>query len=124
MEKEIIKSDKGFFVGDICYALSEKNKSIWAEHNYEDGVFAVPGTSLKFAVKNVGGDYYFEDTKNRVYETDAGNIGVVPLELLEGKYRDNGHIFKGAGEAIILTENKFLIITLPNGEEVRINYSL
>lgn len=86
MVDALITSEKGFYIGDICYALDDKlYHGEWGErHGYEDGIFAAPGTDLIFAVASTAygdGEYYGND--GSVFPVDAGNIGAVPLELVK-----------------------------------------
>lgn len=120
--KEIIKSNKGFYVGDICYALNDDIYSgIWGKWGYCDGKYSTPD-GFAFAVAGTAyGDGEYIDQKGRLYGVDAGVIGIVPLELLDKHYNFGGHIFEGAGEAIFEAEKGFFSITLPNGEAIAIN---
>lgn len=116
-----IKSDKGFYIGDLCYALNDGvYDAIWGGSGYEDGIYEEPVTGFKFAVgRTAWGDGTYEDDMLREYGVDAGNLSLVPAELAEDT--NGGHYFPGAGEAIFTAENGVFEITLPNGEEVYIN---
>ena len=121
--KEIIKSKKGFYIGDICYALpAEIYSGVWGKWGYCDGKYSVPNTNLAFAVAGTAyGDGEYFDQNGRLYGVDAGVIGVVPLELLDPSYDYGGHIFEGEGEAVFEAEKGFFSVTLPNGDEIIIN---
>ena len=79
-----IDSEQGFYVGDICYALSNKNyHEEWGKkHGYEKGIYEIDGH--KFAVGNTAcGDGEYEGTDGYSYSVDAGVIGIMPMELCE-----------------------------------------
>lgn len=118
-----VHSDKGFYIGDICYVLNDNiYYGIWRDvHNFDDGCHEVPDTGLSFAVGSTAyGDGCYEDEHNNVYGVDAGVIGIVPLELCE-KGSSGGAVFKTPGDAIFeMYEGKFRF-RLPGGVEVNIN---
>lgn len=120
-----IKSNKGFYVGDICYALSDElYYGVWGATGYSDGAFTDPKSGLQVAVAGTAfGDGEYEDQRGRRYGVDAGVIGIVPCELIKPEYYSGGHIFEGAGEAIFESENGVFNITLPSGEKVHIDTS-
>jgi hypothetical protein len=120
--KEVIKSNKGFYVGDVCYALNDDiYYGIWGKQGYCDGKYSTPD-GFAFAVAGTAyGDGEYEDQFGRLYGVDAGVIGVVPLELVKPEYRDGGQIFLGAGEATFDAEDGFFFISLPFGIDIKIN---
>lgn len=78
----VINSKKGFFVGDICYVLSDEVYSKnWGETNkYKDGSFVANG--CEYAVAGTKhGDGYYADQWGNGYPVDAGVIGCVSAEL-------------------------------------------
>lgn len=115
-----VKSEKGFYIGDLCYALNDGvYDTIWGGAGYEDGVYEEPVTGRKFAVAGTAyGDGTYEDQYGRDYGVDAGNLSLVPAELAEDT--DGGHYFPGAGEATFIAEYGNFLIILPSGEEVQI----
>ena len=117
-----ITSTKGFYIGDICYALSDKvYDGVWGGADYDDGIHKDPATQFEFAVAGTKyGDGTYEDDYGRTYGVDAGCIGLVPKELAE-KGTDGGHYFPGAGTAGFEACNGVFKITLPNGDEININ---
>ncbi len=121
-----IYSKLGFVITDICYVLSEEHyTNSWGEkHNYSDGVFEING--FRFAVGSTAyGDGVYFDNEAHKYPVDAGNIGLVPLELV-GK-KDGlqfGTVFGIPGEAEFSCENGVFDIILPNGHEIHINTRL
>ena len=116
-----ISSNKGFYIGDICYALSDSiYDDVWGGSGYEDGIHSVPESGYSFAVAGTAyGDGEYEDHQGRRYGVDAGNIGLVPEELAEDT--DGGHYFEGGGEATFTAEDGVFEITLPSGEVVIID---
>ena len=47
----VIRSEKGFYIGDICYVLNrEIYAKVWGGAEYADGKYVVPGTSREFIV--------------------------------------------------------------------------
>lgn len=118
----MVKSGKGFYVGDICYVLSDEiYHGVWGKAHYEDGVHEAKG--YKFAVAGTAfGDGEYVDGQGNVYGVDAGVIGLVPLELI-GKLDglDLGRVFFQSGEATFEAEDGVFYITMPDGEIVIIN---
>jgi hypothetical protein len=95
-----IFSEKGFYIGDICYVLNNNiYHNIWGKKDgngerYKNGIITVPaGTVVNgepteqehYVWVNVTayGDGVYQDQLGNEYGVDAGNIGVVPLELIE-----------------------------------------
>ena len=120
--KEVLKSNKGFYVGDICYALNDDiYYGIWGKWGYCDGTYSTPDGSA-FAVAGTRyGDGEFADQKGRLYGVDAGVIGLVPLELVKPEYDFGGQVFAGAGETVFEACNGFFSVTLPSGDVIQIN---
>lgn len=117
-----ITSEKGFYVGDICYALNDRiYDEVWGGAGYEDGIHEVPGTGRSFAVAQTayGEGTYEDDYSSKKFDVDAGNIGLVPGELVEDY--DGGHYFHGGGTALFTAEDGVFDITLPDGTEIHIN---
>ena len=116
-----VKSEKGFYIGDLCYALSDKiYDEVWGCTGYADGVYTDHGSGFSFAVAQTAyGDGSYRDDKSREYDVDAGNISLLAAELAEST--DGGHYFEGAGEATFIAESGIFKITLPSGEQVNID---
>lgn len=118
-----IMSKKGFYVGDICYALGEDvYHGFWGDVcGFEPGHYTLPADhpkypGLSFAVSNTAyGDGTYHDNYGRTYCVDAGVIGLVPLELVS-EDPAGGHMFPGAGTATFKVERYGYIMTinLPN----------
>ena len=117
-----VKSEKGFYVGDICYALSEIiYHDVWGGANYADGIYEEPETGLSFAVARTAyGDGTYYDDGGHSYPVDAGCIGIVPLELCE-RGTGGGQVFDTPGEADFEACEGVFDITLPNRDTIHIN---
>ena len=118
-----IYSKLGFVVTDVCYVLREDYyTNFWGKkHNYADGIFEING--FRFAVGSTAyGDGVYFDNESHKYPVDAGNIALVPLELV-GK-EDGlsfGTVFGIPGEAEFTCENGIFDIALPNGHKIHID---
>lgn len=80
----ILTSKKGFYIGDICYVLSDEvYHDVWGSQNsYQDGRVQVG--SYAFAVDRTAyGDGFYVDSTGKEYSVDAGVIGCVPFELID-----------------------------------------
>lgn len=77
-----LTSKKGFYVGDICYVLSDEDyDNEWGKkHNYESGRYEIRGNSFEVDGTAYGDGSYYDDYGNE-YGVDAGVIGIVPIEL-------------------------------------------
>lgn len=77
-----ITSEKGFYVGDICYVMDDADYDRWIDvWGYSDGEIPMSGHS--FAVASTAfGDGTYRGSDGFYYPVDAGVIGVVPLELV------------------------------------------
>jgi len=120
-----VKSGEGFYVGDICYVLSDRvYHGEWGRmHGYKDGVWEDPRSGFSFAVAGTAyGDGSYVDGEGHVYGVDAGVIGLVPLELVDDiSGLEDGRAFIGGGEAEFEAEDGVFIVSLPKGERVIIN---
>ena len=116
-----IKSEKGFYIGDLCYALNEDiYDEVWGGTGYKDGIHTDPASGFSFAVAGTAyGDGTYEDDSLREYGVDAGNIALVPGELVEDT--QGGHYFEGAGEATFSADSGCFAINLPGGQTIYIN---
>lgn len=116
-----VQSAEGFYIGDICYALSEKvYHEVWGGSDYEDGAYTEPETGKRFAVAGTAhGDGGYKDNKGHLYGVDAGNIGIVPKELCEST--EGGFYYACPGTAILVEDEGVFTIHLPDGEELTID---
>ena len=120
-----LRSSKGFYVGDLCYGLSDENyDKLWGDNGYEDGIFKDPETGLSFAVagtKYGDGEYY--DNEGNAYGVDAGNISVIPYELAD---QNNSALncmtfFDGEGECEVGFKDGVFDITFKSGKTIHID---
>ena len=81
-----IKSKKGFFVGDICYALKDEiYDGVWGAHDYENEQYTTEDGNQFIVAGTAWGDGEYKDNFGHLYPVDAGVIGVVPLELVKDR---------------------------------------
>lgn len=121
---ERVSSKRGFYVGDVCYVLSnDVYYGVWGNSGWKDGYVEVPGTDFGFAVSGTAyGDGAYCDGQGRIYGVDAGVIGLVPLELVGKKNGlENGGVFYGEGVAEFEEEDGVFVISLPDGQIVIID---
>ncbi len=117
-----LKSEQGFYVGDVCYALSDEDYNGEWHNDFKEfeGTHELRGHT--FAVVNVKEDGTYLDQKGRMYEVRGGNIGVVPLELCQPPLAD----LVNSGSIVFAKEGEFeggdgrINISFDNGEEVGI----
>ena len=119
------KSEKGFYVGDVCYQMTDKDyygdwsndfEDFEGEHELHGHKFAIGGTKY--------GDGVYEDQNGHRYGVDAGHIGILPYELCESK--DVNEIarcgqFIEAKKATFNAEDGVIEIKFDNGEYIYIN---
>ncbi len=119
-----IKSNKGFYIGDICYVLNDDiYDGIWGKiGQYQDGEYATGGGN-KFAMASTAyGDGCYDDDYGNVYGVDAGVLGLVPLELVAKQNGVQwGAVFEGEGEATMVAKDGEFEFTLPNGRKIKID---
>ena len=120
-----IKSGNGFYIGDICYVLSNDDYySFWGKQKrFAEGAFEVPGKGYAFAVGFTAyGDGVYADEEGREYPVDAGVIGIVPLELVGKKDGlENGTLIMMPGIAALDCEEGVFDFCLPDGSTVHID---
>ena len=126
MEVEaVVKSGKGFYVGDVCYVLGDRvYHGEWGRmHSYADGVWEDPKTGFSFAVAGTAyGDGSYFDGEGHEYGVDAGVIGIVPLELVEKESGlELGRVFEGSGEAEFEADDGVFYIRVNGGNYVIID---
>lgn len=110
-----IKSNGKFYIGDLCYAMSDRvYDEVWGKmYKYEDGSFIDPETGLSFAMVGTAygdGSYWGESTdgSSQEFPVDAGIIGICPIELTQeddnkvfGKSTEYGIVIDYTGEVEI-----------------------
>lgn len=101
MERYTIKACGEYYIGDVCYVLSDEvYHDLWGRVNhFNDGAFQVSKNKMSFATVSTDfGDGTYLDQYGQMYPVDAGNIGIVPIELCaKAEGLENGRIsdFKG-----------------------------
>lgn len=128
--KYILTSNKGFYIGDICYVLSDEvYHDVWGNQNsYQDGRIQVG--SYAFSVDRTAyGNGYYLDNNGKEYSVDAGVIGCVPFELIDmDKLHENydlganpidilndfGRFVKGSRAEFKTDDNGIFTITIDN----------
>ena len=119
----VVRSNKGFYVGDVSYVLSDDvYQNFW--ETKKNGYFTVnPVMNLAFAVTSTAyGDGVFYDDDNNRYLVDAGNIGLVPLELAEKEQGLRlGQVFLTPGVATFHWFEGVFTIKLPKDRLIRID---
>nr|DAR59231.1 MAG TPA: hypothetical protein [Caudoviricetes sp.] len=119
-----IKSNKGFYIGDICYVLNDDiYDGIWGKiGQYQDGEYATDGGNKFVVASTAYGDGCYGDDYGNVYGVDAGVLGLVPLELVAKRNGVQwGAVFEGEGEATMVARDGEFEFTLPNGRKIKID---
>ena len=121
-----IKSNDGFYIGDICYVLNDDlYHNVWGGiYEYQDCVVRDPKTGIHFAVAGTRwGDGTYVDQYGHQYPVDAGVIGIVPLELAKDidNARELGYVKEEGGEAKFWSADGVFKIVFPNGEVIEID---
>lgn len=131
--KGTVKSKTGFYIGDVCYALPEHTyHKVWGGAHYADGKYHDDEKNGDFMVAGTAiGDGEYYDQTGWCYPVDGGNIGIVPLELVDGggfaKTAEGlmsdpcGRFEYTPGEATFEAEDGVFDITLPDGRSIIIN---
>ena len=123
MVSGIISSEIGFYIGDICNALSDATyRGVWGAAGYEEGIYEAEG--LQFAVGSTDhGDGTYTGEDGVEYCVDAANIGIVPIELLHNdrKEAEGAKLVCVPGEAEFSFDDGVFWFSLPNDEEYYID---
>ena len=123
--KATVKSDNGFYVGDVCYQMSDEDYfGNWSEdfNNFE-GEHEIRGH--KFAVAETAyGDGEYVDNECHRYGVDAGDIGILPLDLCQSKdvtelNRDGRYV--DANQAECTAHGGVIDISFDNGIRIHID---
>lgn len=119
---ETINCRKGFYFGDPCYVMSDKDyndlhKQMFANKSADQvGKFNINGYEV--IVDNTAyGDGFFGGW-NAYYSVDSGMMGVVPLELVEKDPTNMGWVCKKAGRVKMETLNDGTFFVNVNGTQV------
>lgn len=126
-DNNTINSEKGFFIGDPCYVLSDERYDIWGnEYGYTDGRIKIEDYFMLVHGTAWGDGEYF-DEQGYSYGVDSGTIAVIPLELVKQDIEDvnegdfeYGRIVFGK-EATLNYEDGFFYINIDNDTEVNID---
>lgn len=72
-----------YYIGDICY-ISEESiyQDIYDKTNYESGFFTLKNKGSFLVASTAYGDGGFRDSFGNSYGVDAGNIGILNIQLL------------------------------------------
>lgn len=83
--KATITSENGFYVGDVCYQLSDEDyKGDWHAKDYSDFEGEHELRGHKFAIGGTKyGDGVYYDNNGHAYHVDSGTIGILPLALCQ-----------------------------------------
>lgn len=127
---EII-SNKGFYVGDLCYVLPrELYFGVWGnKYNFDMGKIKDPKTNLDFAVGDTAhGDGCYYGTNGKQFPVDSGTIGIAPLEMIldyteqfNFEIQQLGYFVHVPGKASFEEAYGVFTIHLPNGEIIIID---
>lgn len=127
--KSIVKgevtSKKGFYVGDVCYQMTDEDyEADWSnDFNDFEGVHEIHGHTFAIGGTKYGdGEYY--DQHGNSYGVDAGNIGILPYELCKDKAIseiDKCGRFIEAKSAEFTAEDGVIEIEFDNGEYISID---
>jgi hypothetical protein len=123
-----IHSEIGFYIGDLWFCLDKDlYHRFWGDAcHYEDGVFQVPDSDLRFAVAaTYGGDGGYTGSDGVMYIVDCGVLSLVPLELLPEEYQEDadivGRIIRVPGDAEFEAEGGVFRYTLPDKSRIVIH---
>lgn len=84
-----------YYVGDLCYVVKEEGEwdKLLEDTNYFENDNQTYNGCPIFAKSTVFGDGEYFDQDDRSYLVDAGIIGIMPFEIIEGKV-NRGHIIE------------------------------
>ena len=118
-----VTTQKGFYIGDPCYALPDTiYQDVWGENGWDSGEIYVPNFGMCFAVDSTAyGDGCYRGSDGNVYPVDAGVLSIVPVEMMDKDVRGLGRIVECEGEARFSFEDGVFEIELPTGEEITID---
>ncbi|MDE6604797.1 MAG: hypothetical protein K2K85_02105 [Clostridia bacterium] len=120
-----VKSTKGFYVGDVCYQMTDEDYYADWSNDFEDfeGVHEIHGHTFAIGGTKYG-DGEYQDQHGHCYGVDAGNIGILPYELCKDKdIREIEKLgrFIEAKEATFTADDGVIEIEFDNGEYIYIN---
>lgn len=126
-----IKTGRGLFIGDPCYALRHKiYREIWGEElNWEDGVIKEDDNVCAVVHRTAYGDgLYHGDSISEEYPVDSATIGIINMDYSDETVEElekcgtvikvNGEVSvsleyeKGTGRFIIFVDGKYFTTIL------------
>lgn len=121
--KATIRSEKGFYIGDVCVVLDDNvYTNVWGRNGgYLDGEYRV-GNGLRFAVgSTANGSGVYMDDNGDIYAVGSGAIGLVPLELVADleTAAAYGRVVQGVREATMNESGGDFVFVL-SGERIHI----
>lgn len=123
-----IRSDKGFYVGDVYYILEDAiYYGVWGgKYNFRKGSIQDPESGRVFAVAKTAyyGDGIYIGSDGTPFPVYGGVIGLVPLELVGNPDGlDKGKVVEIPGRAIFWVEDGKFEITFPDSSTLTIDTS-
>lgn len=115
-ESFIINVEKGVYIGDLCYALTDEvYHDVWGAADYEDGAYN--SGNLEFAVVDTQyGDGCYMGSDGFDYPVDAGIIGICDSQLVSKNIEGLGRIIPISGMVKISRDEQGTIqISFGNG---------
>lgn len=113
----------GFYIGDLCYALSDeayyggwgrmvKDGDRWKDSGspgFQEGAFTYDGSTAIVAYTAHGDGCYHDATDSIDFPVDSGCIGIVPLELIRDmeKAANLGKIVLGNRARMYVEDGEF-----------------
>jgi len=111
-----------YYIGDIAYALKEEFYfGVWAKNKFKNGTVREPSSGRYFAVAGTGGDGTFKGSNGYEYGVDAGNIGLVPVELSKGKKASKGGTWHKFTKPVRFQATKKKIIVVSGSSKISIS---
>lgn len=88
-----------YYIGDVCYVLSPDHYYEWdVIHGFTDGLILLrPPTDAFVVAKTPWGDGAYIGSDGVWYGVDAGNIGIVPIHMCQGKTTHMGSVYEFSG---------------------------
>lgn len=101
-----IESKKGFYVGDVAFALADETYRTyagnWRDLDFDEGDPFEPGIGFPFPTCDVMDSGTFIDNERNEYVAESGLTGLVPLEQVEkDDLLELGTVFMIPGEAVM-----------------------
>lgn len=126
-----LKSERGFYVGDICYVLdNDAYYGTWGQvpkkadgrydmsadcKGFRDGKFEHGGYGFAVARTAYGDGLYHDSHSEDEFPVDAGVLGIVPLELLREDADSHLGVIAHGDTALFYAENGLFDVTVYKG---------